>query len=227
MLRGLVVLGFVAAFAAGVSLLALVIASAVPSKTPTSAKEEAGCVRVQDPAPKPDGGRKPPKTRLDAKKRHDLTFTTNCGSFTISLNVRVSPRTTASFATLARTGFFDRTNFHRIVPRFVIQGGDPTGTGTGGPGYKTVDRPPRTTVYRQYLVAMAKTAAEPPGTAGSQFFIVTGPNVQLPPDYAVLGTVTVGRKVVDQIGRLGDPGSELPTRPIVISKVSVRSRKPA
>jgi peptidyl-prolyl cis-trans isomerase B (cyclophilin B) len=213
----------VAAFAAGVSLLALVIASTVPSKTATTAEAVAGCARVQTPAPKPDGGRRPPTTRLDAKKRYDVTFKTNCGTFTISLNVRVSPRTTASFVTLARTGFFDRTPFHRIVPRFVIQGGDPTGTGTGGPGYRTVDRPPRSTVYRQYLVAMAKTAAEPPGTSGSQFFIVTGPTVQLPPNYAVLGTVTVGRKVVDQIGRLGDPGSELPTQPIVIAKVSVRS----
>ena len=221
------VFGLIAAFAAGVSLLALVIASAVPSKTGTTAKKEAVCARVANPAPKPDGGRKPPKLRLDAKKRYDVTFKTNCGSFTIRLNVNVSPRTTASFFTLARTGFFDRTTFHRIVPRFVIQGGDPTGRGSGGPGYKTVDRPPRTTVYRQYLVAMAKTGTEPPGTSGSQFFVVTGPNVQLPPDYAVLGTVTVGRKVVDQIGRLGEPTTELPTRPIVIEKASVRIRKPA
>lgn len=216
-----------AAFAAGISLLALVIASTVPSKTSTATKVVAGCARVSNPAAKPDGGRRPPKTRLDSMKRYDVTFTTNCGTFTIRLNVRVSPRTTASFFTLARTGFFDRTTFHRIVPRFVIQGGDPTGTGTGGPGYKTIDRPPRTTVYRQYLVAMAKGAAEPPGTSGSQFFIVTATNVQLPPDYAVLGTVTLGRKAVDQIGRLGEPTTELPTRPIVISKVSVRSSRKA
>lgn len=210
------------AFAAGVSLLALVIASAVPSNTATTEQREAVCARVQNPAPKPDGGRNAPKARLDAKKRYDVTLKTNCGSFTISLNVKVSPRTTASFFTLTRTGFFDRTTFHRIVPRFVIQGGDPTATGGGGPGYKTVDRPPRTTVYRQYLVAMAKTAIEPPGTSGSQFFVVTGPNVQLPPDYAVLGTVTAGRKVVDQIGRLGEPTTEQPIRPIVIEKASVR-----
>ena len=82
---------------------------------------------------------------------------------------------------LARKGFFDGTIFHRIVPGFVIQGGDPTGKGTGGPGYKTVEPPPAGTLYTHGIVAMAKAANEPPGTAGSQFFIVTGKNVGLPP----------------------------------------------
>ena len=147
---------------------------------------------------------------------------TNCGRFTIRLDVRHSPRTTASFFALARRGFFNRTVFHRIVPGFVIQGGDPTGTGTGGPGYSTVDRPPANARYTKYTVAMAKTQTEAPGTSGSQFFVVTGSNVRLPPDYALLGTVYVGRRVVDLIGTLGDPSTQLPTRVVEIERTLVR-----
>jgi len=179
------------------------------------------CVTIARPKPKPNGGRKAPKLKLDPAKHYDVTLVTNCGSFTIRLDVRHSPHTAASFAYLARTHFFDRTIFHRIVPGFVIQGGDPTGQGIGGPGYETVDRPPANTVYREYLAAMAKTQTEPAGTAGSQFFVVTGPGVQLPPDYAVLGTVYVGRKVVDLIGKLGD-AQEQPTRVVEILRTTVR-----
>ena len=100
-----------------------------------------------------------------------------------------SPKTTASFASLVRKGFFDGLTFHRVVPGFVIQGGDPKGDGTGGPGYTTVDTP-RDAAYTSGVVAMAKTGAEPAGTSGSQFFVVTGDNASLPPDYAVLGKVT-------------------------------------
>ena len=160
----------------------------------------AGCKKVSKPAAKPNGGQKPPKAKLDPKKKYDVTFTTNCGSFTIRLAVRTSPHVTASFFDLAGRGFFDKTIFHRIVPGFVIQGGDPTGTGTGGPGYSTVDKPPASTKYRKYLVAMAKTQADAPGTAGSQFFVDTT-DVQLPPDYAVLGTVFVGRTTIDRIAK--------------------------
>jgi cyclophilin family peptidyl-prolyl cis-trans isomerase len=93
---------------------------------------------------------------------------TSEGSFTIRLQPAVSPNAVESFEKLARKGFFDGTIFHRIVPGFVIQGGDPTGTGSGGPGYTTVDPPPANTRYTKGTVAMAKTQAEPPGTAGSQ-----------------------------------------------------------
>ena len=181
----------------------------------------AGCKAVTKPAPRQEARRRP-SAPLDARKRYDVTFETSCGSFTIRLDVRHSPRTAASFVSLVRTHYFDRTIFHRIVPGFVIQGGDPTQTGAGGPGYTTVDKPPSTTRYSEYKVAMAKTASEAAGTSGSQFFVVTGPGVQLPPDYAVLGTVYVGRKVVDAIGTLGDPQTELPTRVIVIERATVR-----
>jgi cyclophilin family peptidyl-prolyl cis-trans isomerase len=222
--RGLVLLPLAGALVF-MFLLGAPLLSRVTNKAPSAKLSPLAvpCKRVPRPAPKPDGGHKPPKRRLDPRKLYGVTLSTNCGSFTIRLNVRVSPRTTASFYALARSGYFDRTRFHRIVPGFVIQGGDPTGKGSGGPGYRTVDQPPATTAYRKYDVAMAKTATEPPGTAGSQFFVVTAAHVPLPPDYAVLGTVYRGRKVVDRISKLGDPATEMPTQTIVIQKATARA----
>ena len=104
----------------------------------------------------------------------------------------------------------------------MIQGGDPTGTGSGGPGYSTHDKVPRNASYAHGVVAMAKSGAEPPGTAGSQFFVVTADGAPLPPDYAIVGKVTEGLDVVDRIGKLGD-AAEQPTRDIVISKVKVET----
>jgi cyclophilin family peptidyl-prolyl cis-trans isomerase len=155
---------------------------------------------------------------LDPAKTYTVTLKTNEGSFSFSLDVKDSPNTTASFASLVKKGFFDGTIFHRIVPGFVIQGGDPTGTGTGGPGYSTVDTPPSDAKYTTGVVAMAKTGSEPPGTSGSQFFVVTGADAGLPPDYAVLGKVTSGLDVVEKIGALGDPQTEQPTKRVVIQK---------
>ena len=149
---------------------------------------------------------------------------TNCGSFTIRLAVQTSPNTAASFVSLAQKGFFDHTIFHRIVPGFVIQGGDPTASGTGGPGYTTIDRPPPSTSYTLGVVAMAKAATDPPGAGGSQFFVVTAADAQLPPDYAVLGRVVRGLPVVKAIGQLGDPasgGAGTPTETVEIQKATV------
>ena len=154
----------------------------------------------------------------------DAVVKTSEGTFTVRLDAKDSPHTVASFESLARKGFFDGTIFHRIVPGFVIQGGDPTGTGTGGPGYTTTDAPPPGTQYTKGVVAMAKTQAEAPGTAGSQFFVVTAQNAQLPPDYALLGTVVSGMDVVDRIGKLGDPQTEEPTRKVSIDSVTIRER---
>ena len=122
---------------------------------------------------------------------------------------------------LAKNGFYDDTIFHRIVPGFVIQGGDPLGRGTGGPGYSTVDKPPADARYTKGVVAMAKTGAEPAGTSGSQFFVVTGADVGLPPDYAIVGKVTQGLDVVERIGKLGS-ATEKPTQTVLIRKVTVK-----
>jgi cyclophilin family peptidyl-prolyl cis-trans isomerase len=176
---------------------------------------------VEQPAAKPDGGATAPKQLLAAGKTYRLVFATNCGSFTVTLDQKAAPKTAASLVSLARSGFFDDTIFHRIVPGFVIQGGDPTQTGTGGPGYSTVDVPPADAAYTKGVVAMAKTGAEAPGTSGSQFFVVTAEDAGLPPEYAVVGKVSNGLDVVERIGALGD-ASEQPTQPVVIQKVTVQ-----
>jgi peptidyl-prolyl cis-trans isomerase B (cyclophilin B) len=159
---------------------------------------------------------------LDPSKTYTVTLETNQGTFAFDLDVKDSPNTTASFVALVKKGFFDGLTFHRIVPGFVIQGGDPNGNGTGGPGYTTVDTPPPGAKYTKGVVAMAKTGSEPPGTAGSQFFVVTGADIGLPPDYALLGKVSSGMDVVDRIGKLGDPATEQPTTKVVIQKATVR-----
>jgi cyclophilin family peptidyl-prolyl cis-trans isomerase len=133
----------------------------------------------------------------------------------------VAPKTVNSFVFLVRNHFYDGLSFHRLVKDFVIQGGDPKGDGTGGPGFTTVDVPPSNAAYTKGVVAMAKTGAEPPGTAGSQFFVVTAADAGLPPDYALLGKVSSGMDVVDKIGMLGDPATELPTTKVVIEKATV------
>jgi cyclophilin family peptidyl-prolyl cis-trans isomerase len=160
---------------------------------------------------------------LDPVKTSSVVVDSNKGSFTFELATKISPCTTASFAGLVNKGFFDGLTFHRIVPGFVIQGGDPEGTGMGGPGYSTVDAPPQNTQYKKGLVAMAKTQTEPAGTSGSQFFVVTGADVGLPPDYAVLGQVTDGLDVVEEIGKLGDPTDPTgaPTEKVTIDKMEL------
>jgi peptidyl-prolyl cis-trans isomerase B (cyclophilin B) len=188
---------------------------------------QSGCREVAQPEPRPDGGAKRPTGRLDPNATYIVTLRTSCGGIAIRLDQKTSPKTTASFAHLARTGFYDGTVFHRIVPGFVIQGGDPTGSGTGGPGYSTRDVPPQNARYLKGTVAMAKTGAEPPGTAGSQFYIVTAPDAGLPPEYALLGKVVRGQRVVDQIGELGDPasgGAGTPLQPVVIEGAKVTER---
>jgi peptidyl-prolyl cis-trans isomerase B (cyclophilin B) len=162
---------------------------------------------------------------LEDGKTHSVTVKTNKGDFTFDLATTISPCTTASFAGLVDKGFFDGLTFHRIVPGFVIQGGDPEGNGMGGPGYSVIDKPPANTQYKKGLVAMAKTQTDPAGSSGSQFFVVTSDGVSLPPDYAVLGNVTKGMDVVEEIGKLGNPSdpSGTPTEKVTIDKMELQS----
>jgi peptidyl-prolyl cis-trans isomerase B (cyclophilin B) len=199
-------------------------ATTTEASTTTSSSASGGCTQAEAPAPRKNGGATAPKERLDPEKTYELVFKTNCGSFTVALDLESAPATAASLVSLAKAGFFDDTVFHRIVPGFVIQGGDPTQTGSGGPGYQTVDPPAADAKYVAGVVAMAKTGAEPAGTSGSQFFVVTGADVGLPPDYAIVGKVTEGMDTVDRIGKLGDPATEQPTQPVVVESVTVREQ---
>jgi peptidyl-prolyl cis-trans isomerase B (cyclophilin B) len=159
-------------------------------------------------------------SELDPAKTYTLAFDTSCGSFTVTLDQDTAPKTAASLVALANAGYFDDTIFHRVVPGFVIQGGDPTQRGDGGPGYSTVDAPPADAAYTQGVVAMAKTQVEAPGTSGSQFFVVTGEDAGLPPDYAIVGEVTEGMETVLRIDALG-VGDGAPSQPVVVNTVTV------
>jgi cyclophilin family peptidyl-prolyl cis-trans isomerase len=200
-------------------------ASATPEATATpedtGGEQGTGCEPVDQPAAK-DVSFKKPKAELDPSKTYVATVKTNCGEFEITLDAKRAPKTGGSFKFLADKGFFDGLKFHRIVPGFVIQGGDPAGDGSGGPGYSVVEAPPQDLAYTKGVVAMAKTQIEDPGTSGSQFFVVTGEDAQLPPEYALLGEVTKGQDVVDLIGVAPVGPDEQPVDPVVIESVTVK-----
>lgn len=165
----------------------------------------------------------PPKLSLDPSKHYVVTLFTNCGKIAIELDVRDAPRTTASFAYLVKRGFYDDLTFHRVAAGFVIQGGDPNGDGSGGPGYTVVEPPPSNVRYTLGTVAMAKTGTDPSGASGSQFFIVTAREAPLPPQYALVGRVTGSLTAVEAIGRLATnpPQDGAPVIPVVISQATL------
>ena len=197
------------------------------SSTTTPALTTAACRTVPVPAPKPNGHLSAPHLKLDPQRTYTVTIVTNCGTFAFTLDVAQSPKTSASFYSLVKRGFFDGLTFHRVATGFVIQGGDPTGTGAGGPGYTVVEAPPKNTQYVLGDVAMAKTQAQPAGASGSQFFVVTAPNVTqsagLTADYALVGKVVSGIDVVEKIGSLPTtpPQDGSPTPAVVMSSVTV------
>jgi cyclophilin family peptidyl-prolyl cis-trans isomerase len=190
------------------------------SATTTTALTE--CADVEAPSARNPEPATAPSEPLDPSKTYTLTFDTSCGSFAVTLDQKLAPKTAASLVALANDGYFDDTIFHRVVSGFVIQGGDPTQSGSGGPGYSTVDSPPSDAKYTKGVVAMAKSQVEAPGTSGSQFFVVTGEDAGLPPDYAIVGEVTDGMDTVERIDALGIPGGDgPPTKPVVVSSVTV------
>jgi peptidyl-prolyl cis-trans isomerase B (cyclophilin B) len=205
--------------------------------TPTGAATESatpaaneflpdGCENVATPAPKQVEGIEKPTEKLSKSKRYVATISTTCGDIEVELDAKRAPITGGNFKYLADKKFFDGTTFHRIVPDFVIQGGDPMGTGEGGPGYTVVEAPPTSLKYTPGVVAMAKTGTDPAGASGSQFFIVTGAaGAQLGPDYALLGKVTKGMDVADKIGKIqADPQSGQPAAPVIIKSVTVSEK---
>ena len=192
-----------------------------PDATETpAATAQAGCEKV--PAAKPKDVKVPkPTAELEKGKTYVARVLTNCGEFEITLDPKRAPRTGGSFKTLVDKHFYDGLSFHRIVAGFVIQGGDPDGDGNGGPGYSVTEAPPDDLAYSKGVVAMAKTATEAAGTSGSQFFVVTGEDAGLPPDYALLGKVTKGQEVVDKIGVVEVGPDEKPVDPVVIREIRI------
>lgn len=202
--------------------------TAEPESTPTPAATTSeflpeGCESVEPPEPKTVEELAKPDEELDESKTYVATVTTNCGAFEITLDAKRAPITGGSFKYLADQKFFDGTTFHRIVPDFVIQGGDPAGDGSGGPGYSVEEAPPSSLKYTEGIVAMAKTGQEPAGTSGSQFYVVTGPDAaSLPPEYALLGEVTSGMEVATKIGGIeADPTTGQPAATVIIESIRV------
>jgi peptidyl-prolyl cis-trans isomerase B (cyclophilin B) len=185
-----------------------------------TASEDGECRQVDQPQPKNVNERKP-SFKLAADKTYTATIETSCGTFAIRLDSKDAPITGGSFVTMARKNVYDGLGFHRIVPQFVIQGGDPNGDGTGDAGYKVRERPPSDIVYSEGVAAMAKAGDEPAGTSGSQFFVVTAADSGLEPDYALLGEVTRGLDVVQKIGALPTSPQEQPLQPVVIEDVKI------
>lgn len=193
-------------------------ASAAPAPAPPAASGE--CPPADGAAEQTRQFTGPPPQCLDDDATYTAIITTNKGEFSFQLDPGSAPVAANNFVFLARHRYFDDTECHRIIPDFVIQCGDPTATGTGGPGYTIVDEPAPTR-YEIGSVAMAKTAA--PDSAGSQFFIVTGANgTMLPNDYALFGHVVDGfDTTVEAIAATGTPGAGTPTETITIESVRI------
>jgi peptidyl-prolyl cis-trans isomerase B (cyclophilin B) len=216
----LLILAVFAVIAVGVVAAILIPRSGGDDDDSASAAGTNGCRQVEAPPPK-RVRLKAPKQTLRKGEKVTATVETNCGAFEILLATSRAPKTANSFAYLAEKGFYDDLTFHRIVPGFVIQGGDPLGTGTGGPGYSVDEKPPSNLSYTKGIVAMAKSSAEPPGRSGSQFFVVTAPaDAGLPPEYALVGKVTEGYPVVARIAKVPTKG-ETPKQTVLIESITI------
>jgi cyclophilin family peptidyl-prolyl cis-trans isomerase len=185
----------------------------------TTVESAAGCEPVEAPEPAQIDLPAPEQT-VKAGEELTAVVRTSCGTFEIALDTRRAPKTTNSFAYLAREGFYDGLDFNRVVSGFVIQGGDPLGDGSGGPGYSVTEKPPADTAYTKGVVAMAKSLDEPSGRSGSQFFVVTSLDTGYPPEYALLGEVSKGYGVVARINELGTP-AEKPRQTVLIEEIAI------
>jgi peptidyl-prolyl cis-trans isomerase B (cyclophilin B) len=213
-----IALGVFAAIAA-IVVAAILVSRSGGDDDSTGAVSAGGCKQVPAPKPKKVSFGAPKQTVAKGEKL-TAVIETSCGEFEIALDAQRAPKTVNSFAFLAEEGFYDGLAFHRVAPGFVIQGGDPLGNGTGGPGYSVDEKPPANLAYTKGVVAMAKSGAEPPGRSGSQFFVVLAPDAGLPPEYALVGKVSEGMDVVERIGKLGTP-AETPKQTVLIEKLSI------
>jgi cyclophilin family peptidyl-prolyl cis-trans isomerase len=202
------------------ALLAIVLASAACSAPPAASAPAPASAMPSQAAGSNDCPTAQPDP-LPAGESRLVTIATELGSMTLTIEADLSPIAAGNFVTLAGCGFYDGVVFHRVVPGFVIQGGDPTGTGTGGPGY-TIKDEPVTTPYSRGIVAMARTPA--PDSVGSQFFIVLDDEARAALEsantYQIIGTVTAGMETADAIVVAAN-GVELPSDPVVMTDVSV------
>ena len=195
------------------------------AETTATEATASGCRDAEEPAEREVKDRKAPSFRVEQGKTYTAVLQTSCGAIEIALDSKRAPQTTSSFISLVREGFYDGLMFHRVIAGFVVQGGDPLGNGTGGPGYSITEAPPEDLRYAPGVVAMAKSGMEEPGTSGSQFFIVSGPDGgTLTPDYALVGKVSKGMDVVERLQNVQvDPAADnRPVDPVVVEKATIR-----
>lgn len=206
-----------------VVLVAMAIGASVPSGGSASAiPSSSTCARASTARSHANRHLKAPPQTVSRGDHLVAIVETNCGRFDIQLDARRSPLVVNSFVYLARQGFYDGLLFYRVVPDFVIQGGDPRNNGTGGPGYSVTEPPPPGFKYRLGTVAMAKTGEAPAGTSESTFFVVSGKDGRLLPDeYAEVGQVTAGLATIKRIGALATP-SERPSQTVRIDSIRIK-----
>jgi cyclophilin family peptidyl-prolyl cis-trans isomerase len=158
----------------------------------------------------------PPLMTVDPARSYTAAIETSAGTMTAELFAAEAPRTVNNFVFLAREGFYDGVIFHRVIRGFMIQGGDPTGTGSGGPGYRFADEPV-TRRYQRGTLAMANAG---PNTNGSQFFVMHA-DYGLPPNYTIFGKLSAGEEVVDAIATAATGPQDRPLQPVKIISVTI------
>jgi cyclophilin family peptidyl-prolyl cis-trans isomerase len=169
-------------------------------------------------APKTQKFDQKPEIGIDVTKRYTATMETSMGTLVIALDAVNAPVTVNNFVFLAAHHYYDGIIFHRIINGFVCQGGDPTGTGTGGPGYRFEDEP----VKQRYQLGSLAMANAGPNTNGSQFFLISGPSgVNLPPQYSHFGQVVKGLEIVDAMQKVETDRSDRPRQDVVINSVTI------
>ena len=177
------------------------------------------CPAADGSSPKKTTFDGPPPMCIDPEKRYSARIETSLGELVVALDPVAAPQTVNNFVVLARYHFYDGVIFHRIIKGFMCQGGDPTGTGTGGPGYKFADELPGPGRYEVGSLAMANAG---PNTNGSQFFVVSGASgVRLPPQYSLFGKVVKGLEVVAAMESVATDRNDRPTDDVVIQSVTI------
>ncbi len=217
--RRVFILAVFALLAVGVVAAILISRAGGDDDDSSTTASTDGCERVEAPEPKNVELKAPPQT-VEEGEELTAVVETSCGSFEIALDSERAPKTVNSFVYLAEEGFYDDLTFHRVAPGFVIQGGDPLGNGTGGPGYTVDEKPPSNLSYTKGTVAMAKSSAEPPGRSGSQFYVVTAADAGLPAEYALVGEVDEGYDTVARIDKLGDQ-AEQPKQTVLLESITI------
>ena len=174
---------------------------------------------IDGSAPKQQRFAQPPEMGIDTSKRYTATMETSIGTLVIALDAIAAPKTVNNFVFLAAHHYYDGVIFHRIIKNFMCQGGDPEGSGRGGPGYKFGDELPAKGKYQIGSVAMANAG---PNTNGSQFFIVSGPaGCSLPPSYSLFGQVVKGLDVVEAMHSTPTRSGDRPVTDVIINSVTI------